>query len=228
VPESEFMPAGPARKRALKKAAVKKAAAKKITTKKPPAKKQVRKKKRQPVSEASQENLAYGRQLKRAATQTQRDLDGSGVWTEEQKDNFLRFLEKTCNATEAARLVGKKAVAAAALRQKDPRFAADWTETENAMLDMLEAKVIQRAIKGVKRGRYYKGEKIGADRFFSDQLALFLLRARRPAIYGPQTADDAPEESAADIARMLEEKIEALRRVPVTQDATRIDADNEG
>jgi hypothetical protein len=221
------MPAVPARKAALKKAAAKKTADKKTTEKKTAEKKPVSQKAPRPVSDISLENLAFGRQQKVAATQTQRDLDGSAVWTSEQKDNFLRYLEKTCNAAEAARLVGKKAVAAAALRQTDAQFAADWTETENALLDLLEAKVIKRAMKGVKRGRYYRGEKIGADRFFSDQLALFLLKARRPAIYGPQLADEVPEESAADIARMLEEKIAALRRVPVSDDATGIDAGDE-
>jgi hypothetical protein len=216
------MPAVPARKTAPKKIAQKKKVPKKTAPKK-----MVPAKRGQQVTTVSLDNLAYGREQKRASLLSQRDLDGSAVWTHEQKDNFLRYLEKTCNVTEAARLVGKKAIAAAALRQKDPQFAADWAETENALLDLLEAKVIKRAMKGVKRGKYYKGEKIGADIHHSDQLALFLLKARRPDVYGRVMPEDAPEESAADIARMLEEKIQALRRVPVISSVTQIDVDNE-
>ena len=73
----------------------------------------------------------------------------------------------------------------------------------------------RRAFEGVERPVYYKGEQVGTWRFYSDALAMFLLKAHRPERYrGTATGNAAPkalspEEQAA--AAEKEEKEAEVR-----------------
>jgi hypothetical protein len=78
---------------------------------------------------------------------------------------FLKTLAKTPSVTMAAKAAGIPRRTAYDHREKDPEFAQAWDDALNQSLDALEHEVYQRALKD------------------DAQLAMFLLKAHRPAIY---------------------------------------------
>src|SRR5262249_47879561 len=84
-----------------------------------------------------------------------------GKW----RDGFLRALAKTPSVTMAAKAAGVSRRTAYDHRERDSEFAAQWDDALNQSLDVLEHEVYQRALKD------------------DAQLAMFILKAHRPAIY---------------------------------------------
>lgn len=82
------------------------------------------------------------------------------------KQRFLDALGKGLSVTGAAEAAGMNRPYAYELREKDEQFRQDWDNAIEAATDRLEDAVFKRAAKT------------------SDQLATFLLRARRPKTYG--------------------------------------------
>ena len=84
------------------------------------------------------------------------------------------------------------------------RMAYDWQQAD-AGVDLLEAELHKRAFEGVERPVYYKGEQVGTWRFYSDALAMFLLKAHRPERYRGTVGSGAvakaltPEEKAEEV-----------------------------
>jgi hypothetical protein len=163
--------------------------------------------------------VAKARNAKKLQLVPQQLLSSATAWSEEEKAIFLKTLEQTFNVSAASRVIGKKAAAAYRLRDKDNAFAAAWKEASDSAINAMEEAVIKRAVKGVKRKKYYGGKLIGTETHYSDQLAIFLLKTLRPEIYG--RADPVAEENATDesVARMLEEKFIALRKRTAVADA---------
>jgi hypothetical protein len=197
-----------ARKTVAKKTGAKKAAATKAVVKKAVAKK-VAVKKAGCVETPVEAPVPTSRRVRLIP---QVELDGSADWTEFQKHEFLRYLEVTANVSASARLIGKKAAAADRLRKKDSKFADAWNEAASAALDKLEAVSLHRATNGVTRGKYYEGQKIGKEKYFSDQLAMFLLKARRPEVYGKVESDpqNHPDDKLS-VPELITKKIAELR-----------------
>jgi hypothetical protein len=79
---------------------------------------------------------------------------------------FLETLARSCNVSAAARAVGIRRATAYARRKVDRAFALAWDDVIEGSLDDLEGECFRRALEG------------------SDRLAIFLLRARRPEVYG--------------------------------------------
>ncbi len=108
-------------------------------------------------------------------------------WTPGERRCFLDKLRETANVSAAARAAGKSRSSAYQLRQQDEAFRAAWDEALEEALDMLEAELWRRALKGVARPVFYGGKCCGVIRSYSDQLGMFLLKAHRPERYGALT-----------------------------------------
>ncbi|MEO5611496.1 MAG: hypothetical protein ABIT68_01840 [Sphingomicrobium sp.] len=127
-------------------------------------------------------------------------------WTPAKQIDFVEALSETACVVEACRIVGMSAVSAYALRRM-PR-AHHFREAWDAALDMgvhrLEQAALGRALNGVPRPVFYKGEQVGEWREYDERLAMFLLRYRRPARFGahldhppaPIAPDDAEDDAA--------------------------------
>tara|TARA_A100001037_G_scaffold255092_1_gene240513 strand:- start:6435 stop:6836 length:402 start_codon:yes stop_codon:yes gene_type:complete len=100
-----------------------------------------------------------------------------------KKKIFLETLVETVNVTLACRQAGIPRRTAYDWRETDPAFAARWDAALNEGIDLLEAELHKRAFKGVERPVYYKGECVGAWTYYSDALAMFLMRAHCPERY---------------------------------------------
>jgi hypothetical protein len=130
-----------------------------------------------------------------------------------RKTVFLAALVDTVNVTLTYRRADIPRRTAYDWREADEGFARKWDDAVDEGIDLLEAELHKRAFEGVERPVYYKGEQVGTWRFYSDALAMFLLKAHRPERYrgAPSFAkalEATPEEraAAAQVAAEKEEK----------------------
>ena len=123
-----------------------------------------------------------------------------------RKTVFLDALVETVNVTLACRQAGIARRTAYDWREADEGFARKWDDAIYEGVDLLEAELHKQAFEGVERPVYYKGEQVGTWRFYSDALAMLLLKAHRPERYrGPHVG----ARSAAAKALTPEEHAEA-------------------
>jgi len=96
---------------------------------------------------------------------------------------FLGLLRLEPNVTKAARAAGYAPATLRRLRERDPGFGAEWDEALDEGIEALEAEAHRRAKDGVLRPIYQKGDLVGHETVYSDQLIMFLLKAHRPEKY---------------------------------------------
>ena len=110
--------------------------------------------------------------------------------TNGRKQAFLAALRATGSIRAAARRAspgsrsteGPHSTFRMAL-QRDPEFAAAAQEAMNDALGSLEAEAMRRAVEGYQRPVYQRGELVGYETVYSDNMLLTLLRARAPEAY---------------------------------------------
>ena len=100
--------------------------------------------------------------------------------TPHTREKFLEKLKETANISLAADLVGINRIRAYQLKKKDKEFSDLWDEAIEIGTDMLEYKARIRAMDGVKRPVFYKGEECGYITEYSDRLMETLLAAHLP------------------------------------------------
>ena len=137
-----------------------------------------------------------------------------------RKAVFLEALVDTVNVTLSCRRAGIARRTAYDWREADEGFARKWDDAVDEGVDLLEAELHKRAFEGVERPVFYKGEQVGTWRFYSDALAMFLLKAHRPERYrgtagggavAPKALSPEEQAEAARAAAEAEEKEEEAR-----------------
>lgn len=125
-----------------------------------------------------------------------------------RRTKFLKKLAQTANVSLSARYAAISKSSLYAHRQKNEAFAKAWDEALGEALDELEQLVIERAKHGVEKPVYFGGKLVGTVRNYSDALAMFLLKARRPEVYARLS-----EEQLADADVDAAARAEVLRRI---------------
>lgn len=69
----------------------------------------------------------------------------------------------------------------------DPKVEAVIKDAIDTGAAVLESAMIKRAVEGVKEPVYYKDQKVGSKRRYSDSLLMFALKARKRDMYGDKT-----------------------------------------
>lgn len=107
-------------------------------------------------------------------------------WTAQKQIAFIEALAETACVEEACRSVGMSDSAAYALRRRPcgAPFRDAWDAALDYSLYRLEQAARSRALNGVPRPIFYKGEQVGEWRDYDERLTMCLLRSRRPARYG--------------------------------------------
>ena len=107
-------------------------------------------------------------------------------WTAEKQIAFIEALAETACVEEACRRVGMSDSAAYRLRRRScgKQFRLAWDAALDYGLHRLEQAAMSRALNGVARPVFHKGEQVGEWRAYDERLTMFLLRNRRPARYG--------------------------------------------
>ena len=142
-------------------------------------------------------------------------------WTAEKQIAFIEALAETACVEEACRRVGMSANSAYRLRRRPCgwAFKQAWDAALDYAIHRLEQAVLSRALNGVSRPVFYKGEQVGEWRHHDERLSMFLLRTRRPGRYGKWVDrllapdPEEQEESAGILDCQLEEIAE---RAPET------------
>lgn len=117
--------------------------------------------------------------------------------TAARKALFLEVLAATANARKAYARSGLARSTVYRWRNKDPRFARAWDEALERGIGALEDEALRRAMEGQEEPVFYKGEVCGSVRKPSDTLLIFMLRARRPAIYQNRAAVEHNDKDGA-------------------------------
>lgn len=101
-------------------------------------------------------------------------------WTPRVREEFLKHLRKTGNATASARAVGLSRARAYTLKYQDEKFSKAWDDAIEESIDLLLEEARRRAEDGTLKPVFYKGAKVGAIREYSDLLLIFLIKGKRP------------------------------------------------
>lgn len=96
---------------------------------------------------------------------------------------FLEALRELGQVAAACRAAGVGRSLAYLHRQDDPEFAEAWDDAVQSGLDHLEEEAARRAVKGVERPVFHKGQPVGTVKEYSDTLLIFLLKGGRPEKY---------------------------------------------
>lgn len=92
---------------------------------------------------------------------------------------FLGILRATGSVSKAARAADVSRRVAYGWRKHDPTFRELWDEAMEHAVDLLEETAWTRAVDGVERPVFYRGERIGTERSYSDRMLELLLKAHR-------------------------------------------------
>lgn len=106
------------------------------------------------------------------------------VRTRDAQGRFLDALTDGATIAAACATAGIGRRTAYDWRKAEPAFAAAWTEALDIGTSALEDEAVRRAVVGVDEPVFYRGEVCGTVTKKSDTMLIFVLRRRRPEIYG--------------------------------------------
>lgn len=102
---------------------------------------------------------------------------------DKKKNDFLNALLKTGLRNKAAEMAGVTRQSHYLWLKTDDEYVAAYEKVSTMLTDNLEDAAYERAVNGVERTIYYKGEKIGTQKEYSDTLLALLLKANMPDKY---------------------------------------------
>ncbi|WP_419828234.1 hypothetical protein [Sphingomonas sp.] len=107
-------------------------------------------------------------------------------WTYPRQRAFIKALAETGSVARACLAVGMATVGVYLLRKADGagEFAAAWDEAQALGVQRLHDIALERAIYGVPRPIFYKGEQVGEERRYNDRLLNAVLRHHDPEGWG--------------------------------------------
>ena len=118
---------------------------------------------------------------------------------------FLAMLILEGTIAAAAREAGVAYQTVMKYRRHHPEFAEQIQTAVELNTQRLEQEAQRRATKGVERGIYFRGQIVGKEVTYSDQLLIFLLKSRRPDVYREsQTQVSVNAQAAAGIQQNAE------------------------
>src|SRR6185369_10055545 len=132
---------------------------------------------------------------------------------------FLAAYAEVGNVAEAAKLARITRQTAYRHKSTDPVFAKMWAEAEQEAADSLEREAWRRATEGTDEPVFYKGEKCGAIKRYSDNLLMFLLRGARPEKYRERFMLPV-----AELDKLIERELAAAKGDPSDPDLQTSDA----
>lgn len=103
--------------------------------------------------------------------------------TVRRQQKFLTQLALGNTVMAAARSIGVAPVTVYEHRKTDAAFAAAWEEALELGIQAMEQEAMRRAVHGTKKMVVSAGKILGTDIQHSDGLLMFLLKAKRPAVY---------------------------------------------
>ena len=130
-----------------------------------------------------------------------------------RKTCFIELLRRSANVSRAAREAGIASSTVYRQRAGSKTFAQDWDNAVAEALDALEEAVMGRVRDGVARPVFYAGAQVGTVHQFSDQLAMFVLKSKRPEVYNrlPQAVAEADEMTEVEAEKEFDRRMARLK-----------------
>ena len=132
-----------------------------------------------------------------------------------KKINFIKALENGETVSEAAAALKITRADLYQWRRVDTTFDAAWTQAWELGAYVLEEEAVRRAVEGTEKPVFRGGEVVGHMREYSDSMLMFLLKARKPELFGTSVKSDrknqANQKSEGDKLDLASEIDEAKR-----------------
>lgn len=130
-------------------------------------------------------NMQSGCPDSKTETQSQRTTETpEKEFAKPWMERFIAYMSEGGHARGACRAARIGRTTAYRYRQSDEDFALAWADAEEESTERLEEEAFRRACEGLKRNKYdAKGNLLCEELVYSDTLAIFLLKARRPEKY---------------------------------------------
>jgi len=103
--------------------------------------------------------------------------------TDRARERFLKSYALCGNVTTAAKAAGVGRATVYVWQEHEPEFALAMRQADLQATEVLEREAWRRAEQGVAEPVYQHGKQVGTIQRYSDQLLMFLLRARAPERY---------------------------------------------
>ena len=126
-------------------------------------------------------------------------------FTNKRRKRFLKELAETGNVTHSAKVVGVGRRTVYDLTARDKEFAQQFEDSVEAGTDRLVEEAQRRARDGFEEPVFFQGKQVGVIRKWSDNLLMFLIKARRPEYR------DRVDQTHLHIVARADALIEALR-----------------
>lgn len=126
--------------------------------------------------------------------------------TQKKKEKFLALFRQTGVVSYAAQGVANRATVYKWLKE-DPEFEKQFDDAKEEAAELMELEARRRAVQGVDKPVYQKGECVGYIREYSDTLLMFMLKGAKPEKYADRVkqehsgADGGPIQIISNIPR---------------------------
>lgn len=115
------------------------------------------------------------------------------------KNRFLNYLVDCGTISKAAQVMGISRQTHYLWMRGDSNYAIAYGRARQMANDLLEEEAYRRAVEGEERGIYYKGEKVGSRREYSDTLLAMLLKGAFPEKYKDRVQHETVGDGAAEL-----------------------------
>ena len=118
---------------------------------------------------------------------------------DKKKNEFLNNIVIYGTIEKAAEMTGIARQTHYDWRKSNDEYCMRFDEAMGMRCDNLEDAAYKRAVEGIEVNDYYKGEKIGSHREYSDTLLAILLKANLPHKYKDRVANEVTNTTPAAI-----------------------------
>jgi hypothetical protein len=131
--------------------------------------------------------------------------------TAAQWEIFLENVSKTANVTKSCEVAGFERIAFYNRKKVDPEFVARFEEAYKRGYDVLEEECQRRAFAGYEKPVFQGGRRVGSVTEFSDGLAMFLMKGRKPGVFIDRSSVDVTTTNAGkdDCSSLTNEQLDA-------------------
>lgn len=131
---------------------------------------------------------------------------------------FLEVLSETANVSKAAKAIKMSRQYMYQVREQDEEFAAAWDEAVKLGTAALEDEAVRRAKDGTLKPVFYRGEKVGTVREYSDTLLIFLLKARDPDKYADRVKQELTGKGGGPLQSVAVTTTDPMEAAKIYQD----------
>ncbi len=131
---------------------------------------------------------------------------------------FLEVLAETANVSKAAKAIKMARQYMYQVREQDEEFAAAWDEAVKLGTSALEDEAVRRAKDGTLKPVFYRGEKVGSVREYSDTLLIFLLKARDPEKYADRVKQELTGKNGGPLQSVAVTTTDPMEAAKIYQD----------